>query len=130
MTPTITLHTRLNSAIYQSEGGGQDRIIQSWALGPRNLRAAVIALEQERADSCRAYGNVGCGYSWLEIGGIRVQAHNLRFAGSIPTVVECRDLIAVYSSEESAAESLASYERACAESELQYAQYRGWVRQP
>lgn len=44
----ITLHTRLNSGIYESHGGGQDRIIESWNIGPMNLLKALDSLHEER----------------------------------------------------------------------------------
>ena len=69
MKPQITLHTRLNSSIYESHGGGQDVIVDTWNIGPANLLKAVDALREKIRSNIRGYGNIGCGRSWLEIDG-------------------------------------------------------------
>lgn len=69
MKAKITLHTRLNSGIYKSCGGGEDRIVGTWNCGPANLLKALDALHEERQSNIRGYGNIGCGRSWLEIDG-------------------------------------------------------------
>lgn len=69
MKSKITLHTRLNDGIHKSDGGGQDRIIQIWNLGPLNMLKAIGALHRERKSNKRGYGNIGCGRSWIEIDG-------------------------------------------------------------
>lgn len=66
----IELHTRLNDGIYQSQGGGQDIVAQSWATGPRHLMTAIAALTTRRAEMIRCYGNVGCGNTWLAVDGV------------------------------------------------------------
>jgi len=69
MKSQITLHTRLNSGIYESHGGGQDVTVRNWNCGPANLLKALDALYEERQSNIRGYGNIGCGSSWLEIDG-------------------------------------------------------------
>ena len=69
MKKMITLHTRLHSGIYESQGGGQDRIIKTFTVGPINLLRAITALHEKRVENVVSYGNVGCGASWLEIDG-------------------------------------------------------------
>lgn len=69
MKSQITLHTRLDSGIYKSHGGGRDIIVNKWNCGPANLLKAIEALYAERESNVRSYGNIGCGNSWLEIDG-------------------------------------------------------------
>ncbi|MHB1441081.1 MAG: hypothetical protein ACYCSO_10165 [Cuniculiplasma sp.] len=69
MKSQITLHTRLNSGIYKSHGGGQDVTVSNWNCGPANLLKALDSLYEERQSNIRGYGNIGCGSSWLEIDG-------------------------------------------------------------
>jgi hypothetical protein len=73
----ITLHTRLHSGIYESQGGGLDRVINEWNLGPLNLLKAIKSLYDERQSNLLGYGNIGCGYSWLEINGNRFDENDL-----------------------------------------------------
>lgn len=66
---TITIKTALDKSIYKSEGGGETRTRYEWAAGPRNLLKAVDTLLSHRKDMLAAYGNIGCGKSWLEVDG-------------------------------------------------------------
>lgn len=66
----ITIKTRLHESIYKSHGGGQTHVEAEYATGPRNLIKAIAELKEIRASNCRGYGNIGCGYSWLEIDGV------------------------------------------------------------
>ena len=69
MKSQITLHTRLNSGIYKSHGGGQDVTVRNWNCGPANLLKALDALYEKLQSNIRGYGNIGCGSSWIEIDG-------------------------------------------------------------
>ena len=73
----ITIHTRLHEGIYRSSGGGQDRVVASFATGPRNLLKGISTLAEERASNVRGFGNIGCGKTWLEIDGVAVDGFDL-----------------------------------------------------
>lgn len=72
MKAKITLHTRLDEGIYASAGGGVDRIVTEWKRGPLNLLKAIAALHKERQANKNKFGTVGCGGSWLELDGERM----------------------------------------------------------
>lgn len=74
---SITIKTRLNDGIYKSSGGGQVRTHYEWATGPRNLLRAAETFHEHSREMVRAYGNIGCGQSWLEIDGQRVDTMDL-----------------------------------------------------
>jgi len=67
-TKTITLHTKLNSGIYADCGGGEDVVHGEWTLGPRNLLKAVDALNERCRQARESYGDIGAGWSWLQVG--------------------------------------------------------------
>ena len=69
----ITIKTRLDSGIYKSSGGGEIVTRHQWANGPRNLLVALLNLRETRADNESAYGNIGCGRTWLEIDGMAME---------------------------------------------------------
>jgi len=69
---TIAIKTRLHDGIYKSSGGGETRIHYEWTTGPRNLLKAVDTFSDHARDMVAAYGNIGCGGSWLEIDGTRI----------------------------------------------------------
>lgn len=69
---SITIKTHLNAGIYKSSGGGEIRTHHESVTGPRNLLKAVATLSEHRARMRCAYGNIGCGSSWLEIDGTRI----------------------------------------------------------
>lgn len=74
---SITIKTRLNEGIYKSEGGGETRTHYEWATGPRNLAKAVDQFFKHRDETLRNYGNIGCGASWMEIDGKRIDRMDL-----------------------------------------------------
>ena len=84
----ITIHTRLDARIYARDGGGQDRIRYTWAVGPLNLLHAAEKLPEHRAGMVQGYGNIGCGGSWLQIGDQRIDDADLP-----ETLTESRDLL-------------------------------------
>ncbi|WP_133178994.1 hypothetical protein [Shewanella decolorationis] len=63
----ITIKTKLNSGIYQSEGGGEVRTHYSFNTNPRNLLKACKLLGEHKNSMKNGYGNIGCGRSWLEV---------------------------------------------------------------
>lgn len=69
---TITIKTRLDAGIYKSQGGGECRTHHTFATGPRNLLRAIRTLREHRREMEIGYGNIGCGGSWLEIDGVRI----------------------------------------------------------
>lgn len=75
---TITIKTHLNSGIYKSCGGGETRSHYEWTTGPRNLSKAVDQYFDHLRDMERSYGNIGCGSSWVEIDGVRINAFDLQ----------------------------------------------------
>jgi hypothetical protein len=77
MKPTIQIKTRLHDGIYQYSGGGETRVEWERPAGPRNLMAARDALQRIRAENIRGFGNVGCGRTWMEIGGRPVDEYDL-----------------------------------------------------
>lgn len=74
---TIELHTRLDDGIYASQGGGENRVVRTWSVGPRNLLAAARELRAVRKANAQSYGNIGAGSSWLEVAGRVVDQHEL-----------------------------------------------------
>ena len=74
----INLHTKLDAGIYKSSGGGQDIIVESWAIGSRNLLKAIDALYFQKKCNAAGYGNIGCGASWLEINGVQVDVEDIK----------------------------------------------------
>ena len=67
---SITIRTHLDAGISASQGGGRIRIQHTLAAGPLNLLRAARRLPEHRAMMTRAYGNIGCGASWLQIDGV------------------------------------------------------------
>lgn len=65
----IKLFTELDSGIYASCGGGKVVLHQKWRTNATNIRRAINRLKKHRANMREYYGNIGCGYSWLEIDG-------------------------------------------------------------
>lgn len=64
----IQIVTRLDSAISRSAGGGRALTLKkTYASGPRGFRDAMRRLSREMAENVVAYGNVGCGQSWLQV---------------------------------------------------------------
>jgi hypothetical protein len=73
----ITIKTRLHNGIYASSGGGKTIIHYVYNVGPKNLLMAVKQLHEHRASMSRSYGNIGCGGSWIEIDGLRIDNSEL-----------------------------------------------------
>lgn len=73
----ITIKTRLHDGIYRSSGGGETCVAATYAAGPRNLLRAIVDLHEIRAGNVRSYGNIGCGSTWLEIDGTRIDRFDL-----------------------------------------------------
>lgn len=63
---SITIKTNLHTGVI---GGGSTDARRKWNTNPRNLLAAASALIEIQKDTELAYGNVGCGRTWLEIDG-------------------------------------------------------------
>jgi hypothetical protein len=69
----IKIMTRLDDGIYASQGGGEVRERYHWnKTSGRNLLLAAKKLPEHRSDMSTAYGNIGCGSSWIEIDGRKV----------------------------------------------------------
>lgn len=62
----IQIMTRLHPGIYKSAGGGETRVTREFTYGPRNLVKAYRYLLKLRDENKRAYGNIGCGHSWMQ----------------------------------------------------------------
>lgn len=76
-TSKITVHTKLDSGIYQSSGGGEDRTVATYNIGPRNLLSAIAYRQEERTSNIRIHGGIGCGSTWLEISGVIIDDSDL-----------------------------------------------------
>ena len=75
----IELCTRLAAGIYASSGGGMLRVHDTWTVGPINLRKAVTRLASHRKEMVERFGNLGCGSSWLRIGGRRIDDADIEY---------------------------------------------------
>jgi hypothetical protein len=75
----IELCTRLAAGIYASSGGGVVRVHDTWAVGPINLRKAVKRLASHRKEMVERFGNLGCGSSWLRMGGRRIDNADIEY---------------------------------------------------
>ncbi|MDI5832580.1 hypothetical protein OCF84_21330 (plasmid) [Shewanella xiamenensis] len=84
----ITINTKLNSGIYQSEGGGEIRTHYSFNTNPRNLLKACKLLGEHMSTMKEAYGNIGCGSSWLEIDGQWIHQTDIATVTSIKNAAE------------------------------------------
>lgn len=73
----ITLYTKLHNGIYASQGGGVKTIVSEWNIGPRNLLAAITELNETIQSNIVSYGNIGCGSSWLEIDGEKLNLEEI-----------------------------------------------------
>lgn len=72
----IKIYTKLNEGIYASQGGGETREFSSLKTSGRNLLLAYDKLLQRRSDLKEAYGNIGCGESWMEIDGKKLDDYD------------------------------------------------------
>lgn len=74
---SIIIYTRLDDSISKSFGGGKIVKHHEFKTGVRNLMKAAKVLRQHRLDMRESHGNVGCGVSWMEIDGRRVDQFDL-----------------------------------------------------
>lgn len=88
----ITIKTRLHDGIYKSDGGGEVRIKYKFATGPRNLLKAIKTLHEHRTNMVLGFGNIGCGVSWLEIDGQRIDWVDLEDVMVHETGASCRTM--------------------------------------
>ena len=68
----ITIKTRLHDGINASSGGGETITHYVYNVGPKNLLKAVKDLREHRASMRRSFGDIGCGGSWIEFDGFRL----------------------------------------------------------
>jgi hypothetical protein len=69
----IKIMTRLDSGIYASQGGGEIKEKYCWnKTSGRNLLLATKKLMEHRTEMIKSFGNIGCGNSWIEIDGKKV----------------------------------------------------------
>lgn len=73
----ITIKTHLDAGIYKSSGGGETCTHYEYAVGPRNLLAAIVQLRNHRSSTKQGYGNIGCGQTWLEIDEVEISHFDL-----------------------------------------------------
>ncbi|SIR39618.1 hypothetical protein SAMN05880558_11313 [Aeromonas sp. RU39B] len=73
---TIKIITRLDSGI-ASIHAGENHTRYEWATGPRNLVKAMTLLPDHRRHMMDAYGNIGCGGSWIEVDGVRLSTDDM-----------------------------------------------------
>jgi hypothetical protein len=66
--------------------GGKTFTEVEYSTGPRNLLKAVERLRRIREENIRAYGNLGCGCTWIEIDGVKLESS--RFAEINESLVE------------------------------------------
>ena len=78
-TKKIAIIQKLHEGIYKRHGGGERREIRAYKTGPRNLLAAAGFLTQARQEARVSYGNIGCGSTWMEINGERIDDIELMF---------------------------------------------------
>jgi hypothetical protein len=72
---TIKLFTQLDKGIYRSQRGGEIQHFGTW--DDSSVLAAVKELLEHRAYMIDCYGNIGCGQSWLERDGVRIEAEEI-----------------------------------------------------
>lgn len=69
----ISIKTRLDKGIYRSCGGGETITHYQWPkTSARNLLLALRRLPDHRAYMIECYGNIGCGYSWIDVDGVQL----------------------------------------------------------
>lgn len=90
----ITIKTKLNSGIYQSEGGGEVRTHYSFNTNPRNLLKACKLLGEHKNSMKNGYGNIGCGRSWLEIDGQWIHQFDIEAVTSTKNAADLLDEVA------------------------------------
>ena len=77
--PQIVLKTRIADGIYRSAGGGQTITASRRPVTARGLVNAVQELVKEEMGNRLVFGNVGCGRSWLEVGGREVDSFDVGY---------------------------------------------------
>ena len=63
----ILVVQQLDKNIYASNGGGQIRVINRHASGPRGLSHAGRSMAYHRNEARKVFGTIGAGQTWLEI---------------------------------------------------------------
>lgn len=66
----IAIKTKLADGIYKSDSGGDVVTHATYKCSPRGLVMAINYLRVHRWQMVKSYGNIGCGKSWIEIGGV------------------------------------------------------------
>lgn len=73
----ITIKTTLDRGIHQSQGGGETRVVSQRKATPRGLLNAIAELHRVRSENKQNFGNIGCGITWMEIDGERIDDYDL-----------------------------------------------------
>lgn len=74
----IRVMTQLHDGIYESQGGGGKVVeVSNHNFSPRGLTMAFKRAVEERADNAKHYGSIGCGATWIEFDGNKVDLDDL-----------------------------------------------------
>lgn len=74
----IRIMTKLADGIYKSQGGGETKEHYHWdKTSGRNLLTATKKLMEHKAEMAKSFGNIGCGSSWIEIDGKKIDSFEL-----------------------------------------------------
>lgn len=84
---TIKIITRLDSGI-ASKHAGEHHASYEWSTGPRNLVKAMELLPAHIRHMKDAYGNIGCGGSWIEVDGVRLSLDDMMEFDSVCTFAD------------------------------------------
>lgn len=74
MTQQITIMTALDNRLNGVDG---PTVQHKWSAGPRNLLRALKMLDSHKKHMEDCYGNVGCGTSWIEVNGYRLNESDM-----------------------------------------------------
>jgi hypothetical protein len=77
--PQIFVKQKLDPGIYKSYGGGQEKTVKVFKFSPRNLRMASNLVYTTHCDNIKVFGNIGCGYTWLEVDGEPITEDEVKY---------------------------------------------------